>query len=154
MKHLIFLSTVLFLSPPASQAQWKPDVRLTNDPADSYTSPFNNGWCIASSGDVVHVVWYDSRDGNNEIYYKRSTDAGVSWGGGQGNVKASRYQEIPLQLLTDAADVANAEDEGSWNGTHAVRGLGDRLVLDLAYRVTRRGIEVLSISLKLTDGGS
>ncbi len=60
-------------------AQWQPDVRLTNDPANSYTS-YNNAWCIASSGIVVHVVWYDNRDGNNEIYYKRSTDAGVSWG--------------------------------------------------------------------------
>ena len=28
----------------------------------------------------VHVVWQDERDGNSEIYYKRSTDGGVSWG--------------------------------------------------------------------------
>ena len=51
--------------------QWQPDVRLTNDPASSYTST-NNAWCVASSGNVVHVVWYDNRDGNNEIYYKRN----------------------------------------------------------------------------------
>jgi hypothetical protein len=25
------------------------------------------------------VVWIDSRDGNYEIYYKRSTDAGATW---------------------------------------------------------------------------
>lgn len=30
--------------------------RLTNDPAYSYTS-YNNAWCIAASGDTVHVVW-------------------------------------------------------------------------------------------------
>jgi len=60
-------------------AQWEPDIRLTNDPAVSYTS-INNAWCIASSGNVVQVVWYDFRDGNSEIYYKRSTDGGVSWG--------------------------------------------------------------------------
>jgi len=27
----------------------------------------------------VHVVWRDSRDGNYEIYYKRSTDEGLTW---------------------------------------------------------------------------
>jgi len=27
----------------------------------------------------VHVVWNDGRDGDREIYYKRSTDCGVTW---------------------------------------------------------------------------
>ena len=27
----------------------------------------------------MHVVWHDYRDGNSEIYYKRSIDGGVSW---------------------------------------------------------------------------
>jgi hypothetical protein len=40
---------------------------------------------VAVSGSVVHLVWEDSRDaaiGSNycKIYYKRSTDAGVTWG--------------------------------------------------------------------------
>lgn len=61
------------------EAQWQPDVRLTADPNTS-TTTHNNAWSIASSGSVVHVVWYDDRDGNNEIYYKRSTDGGLSWG--------------------------------------------------------------------------
>jgi len=52
---------------------------LTNDPSQSSTSP-NNAWCIASSGLIVHVVWFDNRDGNYEIYYKRSVDGGVNWG--------------------------------------------------------------------------
>ena len=60
------------------EAQWQPDVRLTNNPAYSYSS-YNNARCVASSGNDVHVVWYDSRDGNYEIYYKRSTDGGISW---------------------------------------------------------------------------
>jgi hypothetical protein len=62
-----------------ANSQWQPDVRLTNDTASSLASN-NNAWCVASSGSVVHVVWYDNRDGNSEIYYKRSTDAGISWG--------------------------------------------------------------------------
>jgi hypothetical protein len=50
---------------------WESDVRLTNDSAVS------NLPSVSVSGAVVHVVWYDFRNGNNEIYYKRSTDAGL-----------------------------------------------------------------------------
>jgi len=60
-------------------AQWEPDVRLTNDSGTSYTSS-NNAWCIAANGNVIHTVWYDDRDGNWEIYYKRSSDGGINWG--------------------------------------------------------------------------
>lgn len=62
-----------------SQAQWEPEVRLTNDYGISRTS-FNNAWCVAASGDTVHVVWEDDRDGHFEVYYIRSTDGGISWG--------------------------------------------------------------------------
>ena len=83
MKNSLLLSGlffgVLFLLPTPSQAQWQPDVRLTNDTALSWTS-WNYAWNVASSGDIVHVVWWDERDGNWEIYYKRSTDGGISWG--------------------------------------------------------------------------
>ncbi len=81
MKKLIFKISFLIIFFSATQlfAQWQADVRLTNDPANSRTS-YNNAWCITASGNTLHVVWYDFRDGNNEIYYKRSTDSGVNWG--------------------------------------------------------------------------
>ena len=41
---------------------------------------YNNVWQIAAIGDTVHVVWCDERDGNCEIYYKRSIDGGTTWG--------------------------------------------------------------------------
>jgi hypothetical protein len=66
----------------AALAQWEPDLRLTNDNAISYTS-CNNCWSIAASGDTVHVVWYDARDGGYDslqAYYKRSCDGGLTWG--------------------------------------------------------------------------
>jgi len=58
-------------------AQWEPDQRLTFDGSLSTTS-FDR--CVAASNDTIHVVWYDNRDGNYEIYYKRSTDNGENWG--------------------------------------------------------------------------
>ncbi|RMF85861.1 MAG: hypothetical protein D6736_16445 [Nitrospinota bacterium] len=34
---------------------------------------------IAASGDILHLVWEDNREGTWQIYYKRSEDGGSSW---------------------------------------------------------------------------
>jgi chitodextrinase len=34
---------------------------------------------IAKNGDYIHIVWHENRGDNNEIYYRRSTDNGVTW---------------------------------------------------------------------------
>ena len=82
MKNYLLFSVlffnILFLLPILSQAQWQRDVRLTNNSAKSNTS-YNNARCVATSGLFVHVVWQDTRDGIYEIFYKRSTDGGLSW---------------------------------------------------------------------------
>jgi hypothetical protein len=52
---------------------WGNDIRLTNNSAASYYPS------ISASGSAVHVVWRDTRDGNDEIYYIRSADGGISW---------------------------------------------------------------------------
>ena len=84
MKKLIYTFVLALILNSAfyiqnSYAQWEPDVRLTNA-AGSSTVSINNAWCIAANGSVLHVVWYDNRDSDWEIYYKRSTDSGISWG--------------------------------------------------------------------------
>jgi len=79
MKKFTILSFAFFLAGSGSYAQWEPDVRLTNNPAVSNTSSAGVP-CIAASGHTVHVVWFDTRDGNKEIYYKRSADDGSTWG--------------------------------------------------------------------------
>jgi hypothetical protein len=53
---------------------WGADTRLTNA-AGSSQDP-----SVAVSSNNVHVAWFDDRDGNLEIYYKRSTDGGATWG--------------------------------------------------------------------------
>src|SRR6187401_1769355 len=70
---------IALVSSNLSYGQWTPDLRLTNDPGSStLTGNFSRG--IAASGDSLYVVWIDNRDGNNEIYFKRSVDNGASWG--------------------------------------------------------------------------
>lgn len=78
MKKHLLITSIFILGYLISQAQWQPDVRLTNNPSPSNTS-LNNAWCVAAIGNTVLAVWDDQRDGNYEIYYKRSTDAGLTW---------------------------------------------------------------------------
>src|SRR5262245_39470857 len=66
------------LAASAALAQWQPDVRLTVDPSFSSTT-FGNARSIASGGNALYVVWFDDRDGNQEIYFKRSIDGGTNW---------------------------------------------------------------------------
>lgn len=75
-KITLLLISLIICSPVFSQ--WAADVRLTNNSSNSYT-PLNNARCIAVTGQLVFTVWYDNRDGNYEIYFKRSTDAGLTW---------------------------------------------------------------------------
>jgi len=91
---LFTLSPLLLCTPAVVHAQWEPDVRLTNDPDSSYTT-WNNTWCVAASGDTVHVVWTDTRNGNYEIYTKRSTDGGTSWGSDTRLTYNSGYSGLP-----------------------------------------------------------
>jgi hypothetical protein len=76
--NMIAFTLILFI-PCVLSAQWEPDYRLTTNTDSSFTS-YNNAWCVAAHEDTIDVVWYDNRDGNYEIYYKRSPDGGVTWG--------------------------------------------------------------------------
>src|SRR5205085_7827583 len=55
------------------------NIRLTNNPDQSYTS-YNNAKCVGLNGSNVYTVWGDHRDLRYEIYFKTSTDEGLSWG--------------------------------------------------------------------------
>lgn len=55
---------------------WLKDHRLT-DAVDSSTQPVVQG-CVCC-GAYVRVAWIDKRNGNKNIYYKYSTDNGITW---------------------------------------------------------------------------
>jgi Neuraminidase (sialidase) len=56
-------------------ADWSPSKRLTWNPGESWFPAI-----AVDSAKAIHVVWEDHTPGNAEIYYKRSTDGGSSWG--------------------------------------------------------------------------
>jgi hypothetical protein len=67
-------SEIFYKASADGGVNWSPNGRLTNNSAVSYEPS------VWVSGPDVHLAWTDTRDGNNEIYYKRSTNGGFSWG--------------------------------------------------------------------------
>ena len=53
---------------------WSPPKRMTWNSGLS-SAPY----IIVDSNNHLHVVWHDTSLGNQEIYYKRSTDGGATW---------------------------------------------------------------------------
>lgn len=100
MKKFIFTFVVLLFS-VSLNAQWEPDVRLTNAESNSWTTN-NNAWCIAAKENVVHITWGDIRDGDREIYYKRSTDGGTTWGADIRLTNTISYSEGPSIAVSDS----------------------------------------------------
>ncbi len=88
-----FLSLVLCLGacggsssptplPPDGEGPFEPpaafDVRLNTDPAGRELSVFPQ---IAADGSALYVTWYDRRNGDTDVFVRRSLDRGVSWEG-------------------------------------------------------------------------
>ena len=71
----VFISIVLMFFPLNAQT-WNAAKRLTWSSGGS-----QNPAIATESGNNIHLVWYDGTPGNNEIYYRKSTNGGGSWGG-------------------------------------------------------------------------
>src|SRR5262249_49418550 len=62
-------------------AAWADDVALTDTASDAITI-FNFGRAVAASAGRVHATWEPNGTGEvggSQVYYARSTDAGVTW---------------------------------------------------------------------------
>jgi hypothetical protein len=73
-------------------ANWGADTRLTNHAAASLHPS------VAVSDSLqgrVHVVWMDYLEGSNEVFYKRSGDAGLSWESNIRLTNAANGSEYP-----------------------------------------------------------
>src|SRR4030095_3824634 len=68
---------------------WGNNVRLTNNPGNS------GKVSISASGSFVNIVWNDTRDGNAEIYYKKSTDNGATWSADMRLTNAPNVSQMP-----------------------------------------------------------
>lgn len=102
---------------------WGSDTRITNNSANSISSS------LTESNSILHLIWTDNRDGNNEIYYKRSSDAGLNWG-------------VDTRLTFDTSS--------SLSSTGSISSFGD--MIHLVWRDNRIGYYQLYYK-RSTDGG-
>jgi hypothetical protein len=126
---------------PTAVPKWEPEVRLTNSRGASLLT-FNFARSIAAdeSGNV-HVVWYDSRGGTPQVYYKRSSDGGENWGPDTPLTQNLWPSEHP------AVAVAGSQVYVVW---HEVRGGGPNVY----FRRSSDSGASWSPSVPLTDGHS
>jgi hypothetical protein len=95
---------------------WEPDTRLTAPDASAMRP------AVAASGDFVHVTWFDRRDAKQdwdwEIYYKRSTDGGATWGPDVRMTRTPTHTRHP-EIVTTPGDVVCCiwEDGQVFEGT-------------------------------------
>jgi hypothetical protein len=73
-----FLLVLLTLSVSPAAGDWLPENRLTTADGASYLSGNNARCLVAGPAGLLHLVWYDFRDGDPEIYYRGFN--GVAWG--------------------------------------------------------------------------
>jgi hypothetical protein len=90
-------SEIFYRRSTDSGATWLPKVRLTLDSARSEDP------CVALSGPYVHLVWFDTRTGGQNQFYKRSTDYGATWGPDVQMTDDSGLSYYPMVAATDSA---------------------------------------------------
>ena len=77
---------------------WSANTRLTWNAGDSYSPVI-----AVNPGNQVHVAWYDRTPGNNEIFYKRSTNGGITWS----TLKRLTWNSGDSNIPSIAADSCN-----------------------------------------------
>jgi len=100
MKRMLVVIAALglFLFAQTAQADWTPAKRLT------WNSDWSGSPAIATdSSGHLHVVWSDGTPGNDELYYKRSTDGGTNWGAARRLTWTSGYSILP-DIAIDSGD--------------------------------------------------
>jgi len=80
-------------------ATWSAARRLTWTTGGSFVPTI-----AVDSGDQVHIAWHDDTSGDNEIYYKMSTDGGTTWGAIVRLAKMMGQSEYPAMAI-DTGDI-------------------------------------------------
>ena len=80
-------------------ATWSAARRLTWTTGGSFVPTI-----AVDSSDQVHIAWHDDTSGDNEIYYKMSTDGGTTWSAAIRLAKLTGQSEYPAMAI-DTGDI-------------------------------------------------
>ena len=76
---------------------------------------------IAAVGSAVHVVWFDARNGANDIYANSSTDGGDTWQPTpvrvDGDEAGASYSAAPVLAVGDSGEVVVAWEDSRSGGS-------------------------------------
>ncbi len=121
-------------------ASWSDDFRLTTN-----GSPKGQP-TVAAIGANVLVLWMDRRDGNFEIYFKRSGDGGLTWSPDTRLTDNQGISEVPAIAVNDDTFHLAWEDNTKGDGSE---GTVDDY--EIFYRQSRNGGVTWSKPARLTD---
>ena len=98
----IITTSPSFLEPDLSYAQTLGNIKnLSTDATDAHDPQ------VLVSGSNIYTIWVDFVTGNDDIYFKRSTDGGASFGN-------------TTNLSNDTGDSTNPEIASTNDGTYIV----------------------------------
>lgn len=124
-------SEIFYKRSTDSGSTWSAPIRLT------WNTGFSNYPIIAvDSGSGIHVVWRDYSPGNYEIFYKNSTNGGITWSA----PKRLTWNTSPSMSPSIAVD--------SSDNIHVV--WRDNLYFDINYRRSTDGGSTWSSRIRLT----
>ena len=93
---------------------WSPESQITYGPGDSRIVDI-----AADPSGALHLVWEDTRDGSNQVFYKASADNGLTWGPDVRLSNLSSHTIDPLpRLASNGRRVLVFFSGGTGNGEH------------------------------------
>ena len=113
---------------------WGEDTWLSVNSPDAYCPS------IAASGSDVYVVWNDNRDGNGnlEIYYRKSSDNGLTWG------PETRLTNDPANSLLPSVSASGSSVDVAWMDSRTT-------TWDIYYKGSKDGGESWGNDIQVTN---
>jgi len=97
----LFFATLSVTVQLSSAVTWSSDIRLTIDPSDDWDPSITQ-----TNDGGMWVTWHSGRTGNYELFYKISSDNGISWSGD--------FQLTSNASLDSHPSILQSSDERIW----------------------------------------
>lgn len=149
-KNNIILLILILTLVSLSRSQWQPDVRLTNSAGRSSTI---GGKSIVAENNYLHICWLDDRNGTYEVYYKNSTNAGLTWSSDR-RLTNGGFEILSAKIASEGTNIYIVYDDnstGHWE-VYCIRSTNKGSNWSSAVRVSPNDINLSAFSDVSVDG--